>query len=215
MTRNLRLLVPLLLLVVTGCATRHPQADAGLSAVAQGGDPLAIADALEVLIEQGKDTQADREFALQQIQALSGDSAAYHFARASVTGRVVQGKGLLGATQLLDAEAEARRSVELDPDFRGGAATRMLGTLYVIAPARLLKHGDSEVGLELLETLTEKHPDVMENHLRLAEAYMMLHDSNPARPHLCIAQAGRGKLRLDDQQLLDRLLRETAPLVCE
>ena len=45
-----------------------------------------------------------------------------------------------------DVERSARRSRELDPGFRDSAATRLLGTLYVIAPASLLKHGDSEAG---------------------------------------------------------------------
>ena len=75
------------------------------------------------------------------------------FARADVTGRLVQQRGFLAANLVPDIERAARRSRELDPNFRDGAATRLLGTLYVIAPAAVLEHGDSEQGLELLEGL--------------------------------------------------------------
>jgi len=202
-------------LVVPACSARRPEPNPKLAAAMQSGDALAIADALETLVEDAQDTQSDRELALQRIESIQGDSAAYHFARASVAGRVIQGKGLLGAPLLVEAETEARRSAELDPDFRDGAATRMLGTLYVVAPARLLKHGDSEVGLEMLEGLTDRRPDVMENHLRLAEAYLMLHDPDPARPHLCTVRSQRSRLRRDDQRLLDRLIAEAGTLDCE
>ena len=63
----------------------------------------------------------------------------------------------------------------------------MLGTLYVIAPGALVKHGDSERGLELLEGLVSEHPEIVENHLRLAEAYIALGDPDPAGPSCACA----------------------------
>jgi hypothetical protein len=81
----------------------------------------------------------------------------------------------------------------------------MLGTLYVFAPAALLKHGDSETGLEMLETLARERPDVPENHLRVAEAYIALGDNQGARPHVCHCLAARSRLRRDDQALLAQL----------
>ena len=114
-----------------------------------------------------------------------------------------------------DVEKYARRSRALDPHFRDGAATRLLGTLYVIAPATLLDHGDSETGLELLEQLTAQHPDVPENHLRLAEAYVTLHDPDPARPHLCFSLARSTELRPDHQGLLRDLIEEVGSLTCD
>ena len=76
----------------------------------------------------------------------------------------------------------------------------------MIAPATFLEHGDSEQGLELLEQLVQEHPDVAENQLRLAEAYIALGDPEPAAPHLCVCLAQRAALRRDDQQLLDQLV---------
>ena len=134
--------------------------------------------------------------------------------RAAITGRLVQQRGLLGADLVGDVERNARRSRELDPAFRDGAATRLLGTLYIIAPAIYLKHGDSELGLELLEGLVEQRPDVPENHLRLAEAYIALRDPAPARPHLCKALTSRDALRPDERALLDRLVESTGAPNC-
>ena len=178
----------------------------------QGG--LALSDALEVLIAEGKDTAADREYAYQQIKTLEENSAAYAFARAAVTGRLVQQKGLLAANLVDEVERFALRSRELDPNFRDGAATRMLGTLYVIAPASLLRHGDSERGLELLEQQVKAWPHVVENHLRLAEAYVALGDASPAKPHLCRCLAQKLALRRDDQALLAQLVLDAGDLSC-
>jgi hypothetical protein len=199
--------VLLCLLLAAGCATLvRGSVSPELKEVAERHDALVTADALEALIERDADSPADREFAYQAIQTPEEDTAAYAFARAVVTGRLVQSRGLRGASQVGEVESWAMRSRELDPDFRDGAATRLLGTLYVIAPATFLKHGDSETGLELLEQLTEQQPGVPENQLRLAEAYIALGDAEPAAPHLCASLAQRNALRRDDQKLLDHLV---------
>ncbi len=216
MHRNIIIVATVVLaLIAPGCSMLRTSAQPALVEAAASNDALTIADALEALIAIGKDTVADREFAHEQVCRVETDSAADAFARAVVAGRVVQSKGLLAAPLLAEAETYARRSRELDPEFRDGAATRMLGTLYVMAPASLLKHGDSELGLDLLDQLTEHRPDVIENHLRLAEAYVVLHDPDPARPHLCLTNAARARLRSDDQRLLDRLLTEVGKIDCK
>lgn len=169
-------------------------------------DCLAVSDELEALIEKGTDTPAAREAAYDRVRKAKCDATAgAAFGRAAITGRVVEQKGLLAANLVRDVEFYARRSRELEPTFRDFASTRMLGTLYVLAPAALLKHGDSESGLEMLETLTRDHPDIPENRLRLAEAYISLGDSKAARPHLCQSLAERERLRRDDQALLAQL----------
>src|SRR5208337_5415475 len=89
--------------------------------------------------------------------------------RAAVTGRFIQQKGLRAAALVSDVERSAIESRTRDPEFRNGAATRLLGTLYVMAPASLLSHGNSELGIELLEGQAKEYPDDLENHLRLAE----------------------------------------------
>jgi hypothetical protein len=186
-----------------------------LTTVAQQHDTLALSDALEELIAAGKDTAADRAFAYQDVSAHEEpSSAAYAFARAAITGRYVQTHGLAGVHHVGEVETWARRSRELDPTFRGGAATRMLGTLYVLAPATMLSHGDSEEGLSLLEGLVKLHPEVPENHLRLAEGLIALGDPAPAAPHLCFCIGSRASLRPDEQKLLDKLVKDAEMPAC-
>jgi hypothetical protein len=200
------LLVAALLCLSPACAIRGSTVHRDLSAAADRQDALALSDALEALIAARRDTPADRQYAYDVVRVREEDTAPSMFARAAVTGRLVQDKGLLAANLVPEVERCARRSRELDPEFRGGAATRLLGTLYVMAPAGLLEHGDSEVGVELLEGLVRTHPEVLENHLRLAEAYVALHDPNPAGPHLCRCLAQEEALRPDERELLHQLV---------
>jgi tetratricopeptide (TPR) repeat protein len=190
------------------CVSHAAPAEGPLAAAARRHDALAISDALEALIAEGKEGKGDRGFAYDAVREREEPTAAYAFARAAITGRLVQAHGLTKSLLIKDAEAWAERSVALDPSFRDRAATRMLGTLYVLAPAALLAHGDSEKGLELLEGLVAERPDVLENHLRVAEAYIALGDNAPATPHLCTCLAKRSQLRKDDQQLLQKLVRD-------
>ena len=176
---------------------------------AKKADALGLSDALEALIAEGKDTPEDRGYAYHQVQGIPDNgTAGYAFARAAVIGRFVQAHGLTKGPLIAEMERYARQSRALDPAYRGGAASRMLGTLYVAAPAALLKHGNSEDGLALLEELVKKHPEAPENHLRVAEAYIALGDAKPAHPHLCRCLEKRASLRKDEQKLLDHLVYE-------
>jgi hypothetical protein len=202
------------LCALCACSIPRGAVHRDLQAAASSRDALATTDALEALIAEGTDTPADRTYAYEAVRSREEDTAGYTYARAVVTGRVVQQRGLLGAAMVPDVERYARRSRELDPDFRDGAATRVLGTLYVVAPASLLAHGDSEQGLELLEGLVRRHPEVAANHLRVAEAYVALGDAGPAAPHLCALLGRRSELHPDEQILLDRLVHEVGDAPC-
>lgn len=180
-------------------------AHVSLQEIAAKGDALATSDALEQLIAEGKDTAADRELALNAVRAHEEQTAEYAFARAAITGRVVQSRGLTGAGLVGDVEKWALLSKKLNPNFRNGAAARLLGTLYVMAPSGWLEHGNSEAGIELLEELVKNHPEVLENHLRLAEAYISLGDPGSATTYLCRCLARKNELRRDEQGLLDHL----------
>jgi hypothetical protein len=181
---------------------------ASILEVAAKGDALALSDALETLIADLKDTPTDREYALKSIASRPPENtAAYTFARAAITGRVAESRGGIGALNLVgDVARWGEQSRKLDPKFREGAATRMLGTLYTKAPPSLLPNGaDAEVGLEMLEGLVKAYPNTLENHLRLAEALIFQGDPNAAVPHLCMCQAKKSELRRDDQLLLEHL----------
>ncbi|HTJ84509.1 MAG TPA: tetratricopeptide repeat protein [Polyangiaceae bacterium] len=155
------------------------------------------------------------------MQKLSANTAGDAFGRAAIAGRLAESKGVFAVVTtesplslVGEAEKYAILSKKLDPDFRDGAATRMLGTLYVLAPANLLEGGDSEEGLSLLEGLAAKHPDDPNTELRLAEAYIALGDKDPAGKPLCIAIAKKSALRKDDAKLLERLIHDFGDLHC-
>ncbi|HEX2674715.1 MAG TPA: hypothetical protein VHM25_27755 [Polyangiaceae bacterium] len=169
---------------------------------------LAIADALEALVARSADSHADRQYAYQRVRNQPAVSAEDALGRAIIAGRLAQISGLSAPSLVAEVERYARRSAELDPLFRSGAAQRLLGTLYVMAPAALLSHGDSESGLELLQRVAQRFPEHASNRLRLAEGYVALGDAEPARPHLCFCVAHRSALRPDEQRLLDELQKQ-------
>jgi len=200
-------IAPALLLGVFACTTAQPPHSIAPSLFSARGNALGLYDELEALIDQGSDTPADREFAYSSAVEVPDDGGpGTPFARAAVTGRLVQQRGLLAAGLLKDVERSAELSRARDPEFREGAATRLLGTLYVMAPASFVSHGNSEIGIELLEGLVATHPESLENHLRLAEGYLALGDTKPALPHLCLCLTKKEELRASDQRLLEQLV---------
>jgi hypothetical protein len=180
---------------------------ASIVEIAEKGDALAISDALEALIAEGKDTPTDREYALKAIIAKPENTAAYAFARGAVAGRVAESRGGMGALNLVGEVARwGELSRKLDPNFREGAATRMLATLYTKAPPALLPEGrDSETGLDWLDQLIKAHPKTLENHLRKAEALVFQGDAANAVADICLCLARKGELRRDDQLLLEHI----------
>ena len=172
-------------------------------------DPLALADALEKLIDTAKADEGDRRFAYEQVHGAALQTAATAFAVARITGRLAQVEGLAAKSLIAEVERAARKSISLDPGFRDGAATRLLASLYVKAPARLLEHGDSETGLEMLEELAEAHPNDVQTRLRLAEGYIALSDPEPSAEHLCFVWRHESELGHDDARLLEQLTQET------
>lgn len=175
---------------------------------------LGVADALEALVARGADSHADRQYAYQRVRELPIVSAEDALGRAIIAGRLAQISGLSAPSLVAEVERSARRSAELDPAFRSGAAQRLLGTLYVMAPAALLAHGNSEAGLELLEGVVRRFPEHAGNRLRLAEAYIALSDPEKSRPHLCYCTAHRTLLRPDEKKLLTELVAEAHVAGC-
>jgi hypothetical protein len=191
----------------------------GLAEAAKEPDALQILDELEKLIEQGKDTEDDRVYAYDRIKKVPDDgSAGWAFARAASSGRLAELRGAGAGDLVGETESNARLALERDPEFRDGEVKRMLGTLYVKAPGRLVEHGDEEEGLTILEELAKVKPDEPRNRLRVAEAYIHLGEAETAGAHLCAAESKRAELRLDEQKLLDSLVQEAggaAALSCQ
>ncbi len=199
-------------MIIALCAACGPREDQGQTRppdAAAARDPVAIYEALEQEIAAGTDTEQDRSRALEEVTAIPDDqSAAYAFVRAALAGRVAENRGAKAGKLVTDAESWALKSIARDPELRDRAATQLLGSLYVMAPGRLVEHGDSEKGLEMLEGLVAARPDEPRYRLRLAQAYVHLGDDEPAHAHACAALAARDRLRGDEQKLLDALVGE-------
>lgn len=192
-------------------ASTTPPASTAVDPAAPAGDYQAIYEELEAAIAGGTDTEDDRQQAMDRVREIGDDgTAAYAFARAAILGRVAELRGVKAGKLVTEAEHWAKTSVDRDPEHRKQAASRMLGSLWVMAPPRLVEHGDSEEGLDLLDSLAETHPEVPENGLRAAEAYLFLGDPDPAAGHLCRIRSARDALRPDDRALFDRLVEEVA-----
>lgn len=209
-----RVLLAFALTGLAACAVLRPAGYADFKTAVTKGDAIQIYDTLEALIAKDDDTRTDRKNAFKPLKDRNEDTASFQFAWAAVAGRLVQQKGLLAVGLVKDIEKHARRSVELDPNFRNGAATRLLATMYVVAPSSFLEYGDSELGLEMLEGLVQKYPNDPENHLRTAEAYIALNDPAPAGPHLCVCIAVKHTMRKDDQKLLENLIADAGQVNC-
>ena len=194
-----------------GC---KPKANLNNPSFADTRSAIEVYERLEALIDAQKDGKQDREDAYALVIERADTSPEYYFARAAVAGRLAENRGLQAMGLVAEAEDYARRVRAIDPDFRAGAATRMLGTLYVLAPPSLVEHGDSEDGLELLEGEVQTHPDRLISRLRLAEAYIALGDPDPGKEHLCVVQRGESQLSAGDRRLLAKLIADAGPLKC-
>ncbi|TNF32041.1 MAG: hypothetical protein EP329_11340 [Deltaproteobacteria bacterium] len=216
----LRTLVPLLALAaLSGCiygTTRPPETKVSPALLRTShAASIDVLDTLEDLIAAGRESTADREWAYFELSHRpTPQTAADAFARAAAAGRIAQLRGLNAGALVKEVEHYGRLSNQLDPAFRRGAARRMLATLYVMAPANMVRNGDSELGLEMLEELIAQYPEDTENHLRLGEAYVTLGDYDSAAPELCVSKQREAELRFDDRQLLDQLMQEAGATPC-
>jgi hypothetical protein len=183
------------ILTAPGCTKRPRTTDPDLAAASRAADLQALSDALEAKIDDERDTDKDRSFAFHRAKEMADDgSAAWAFARAAIVGRQTEALGVKALFMVKEVEEFAMLAVARDPNYRSGAARRMLATLYVLAGDHV-EHGDSELGLEMLEELFDEAPEVLENRLALAEGYVFLGDPDPALEHLCAIRSAQDQLR--------------------
>lgn len=209
-----RMLLAAMLVAASAGMGCKPSADLNNPSFAGTHSAFEVYERLEALIDAQKDSKQDREDAYALVVKQADTSPEYYFARAAVAGRLAENRGLQALGLVTETEDYARKVRAIDPDYREGAATRMLGTLYVLAPPSLVKHGDSETGLELLEAEVKAHPERLISRLRLAEAYIALGDPEPAKEHLCLVQRDEAKLSAGDRRLLTKLVADAGKLEC-
>ena len=105
--------------------------------------------------------------ALKQGGALNG---AVHYYLAANLGLAIHDHPLQAAQQLSRLEEELQKSVQLSPSVDDGGPLRLLGMLYLKAPAWPNGIGDGDKALELLHKAVDQYPEHPLNHLFLAQA---------------------------------------------
>ena len=204
--RRVLLLGSLLSLGFGACKpTPGSDVDPQLATASEQKQAIEVHDALEAMIQAGTAVEKDRQYAYEVVRAGTTARPPTPLPAGRSRGDWRRSGGLAAIGLVKEAETWARKSIERDPKFRDGAATRMLGTLYVLAGDHV-EHGDSEEGLELLEDLVAAHPEQAVNHLRLAEGYISLGDPEGGYEAMCKAIAGRGDLTREEDELLTRLI---------
>ena len=102
-------------------------------------------------------------------QGGSGDGAVHYYLAANL-GLAVREHPTLAMGNLGRLENEMKQAVALSPDIDDGGPLRLLGALYLKAPAWPSGIGDRDKALELLEKAVKEHPEHPLNHLFYAQA---------------------------------------------
>lgn len=93
-----------------------------------------------------------------------------HYYLATNLGLAVREHVTLAMDNLGRLESELKRAVALNPGLDDGGPLRVLGTLYLKAPAWPNGIGDQDKALELLQRAVKEHPNHPLNHLFYAQA---------------------------------------------
>jgi len=102
-------------------------------------------------------------------QGGSGDGAVHYYLAANL-GLAVREHPTLAMGNLGRLEGEMKQAVALSPGIDDGGPLRLLGALYLKAPAWPNGIGDRDKALELLEKAAREHPGHPLNHLFYAQA---------------------------------------------
>lgn len=102
--------------------------------------------------------------------AQGGSDGAVHYYLAANLGLAVRENIALALKNLGRLENEMKQALALSPGIDGGGPLRLLGTLYLKAPAWPHGIGDRDKALELLEKAAKEYPGHPLNHLFYAQA---------------------------------------------
>jgi len=98
------------------------------------------------------------------------EEGAVHYYLAANLGLAVREHITVAMKNLGRLEIEMKQALALTPDIDDGGPMRLLGALYLKAPAWPNGIGDLDKALELLEKAVKKHPGHPLNHLFYAQA---------------------------------------------
>jgi hypothetical protein len=102
-------------------------------------------------------------------QGAGGDGAVHYYLAVNL-GLAVREHITLAMENLGRLEGEMKQAATLSPDLDDGGPLRILGTLYLKAPAWPNGIGDRDKALELLKKAVKEHPRHPLNHLFYAQA---------------------------------------------
>ncbi|QXP90398.1 TRAP transporter TatT component family protein [Methylococcus capsulatus] len=109
------------------------------------------------------------------------DDGAVHYYLAANLGLAVRDDMTAALANLHRLEHESEAAVKLSPDFDDGGPLRLLGMLYLKAPAWPAGMGDGDKALDLLGQAVERHPGHPLNHLFYAEALWEVNGESESR----------------------------------
>ena len=115
-------------------------------------------------------------FAEAAISAGGEGDGAVHYYLAANLGLAVREHLTLAMDNLNRLEGEMKKALALSPGLDDGGPMRLLGTLYIKAPAWPKGIGDRDKGLDLLEQAVKKYPGHPLNHLFYAQAILAIDD---------------------------------------
>lgn len=110
------------------------------------------------------------DFAEAALAQGGGNDGAVHYYLSTNLGLAVREHITLAMENLGRLEQEMKQAVALSPDIDDGGPLRVLGMLYLKAPAWPNGIGDRDKALELLEKAVKEHPRHPLNHLFYAQA---------------------------------------------
>jgi len=143
-----------------------------------GASAIKAANCYAFLVKQGKDKElrlADaekgRKLAKTAVTMLPRSGLA-HYLYAYLTGLVAENNSLRGLELVPIIEREALLASDLNPAIDHGGPHRMLGELYLRAPAFPVSIGDSARAVDHYRLAVDQDPEFFENRLGLAEALL-------------------------------------------
>ncbi len=111
------------------------------------------------------------------------DDAEAAYLQAVNLGLYVQAKGMMAVGRLSEL-VKLLKTAGQQPQIDDGGPWRVLGLLYVKAPAWPVGPGDLDLGLDLLKKAADSYPEHPLNHLFYAEALIADGQKEPARAEL-------------------------------
>jgi len=125
------------------------------------------------------DARKGRELAKRAVARYPRSGLA-HYLYAYLTGLVAENDPLRGLELVPVIEQEARSASTLNPSIDKGGPDRMLGELYLKAPAFPVSIGDAEKSVAAYQKAVDIAPEHTENRLGLADALLQLGEREAA-----------------------------------